>query len=549
MLIIFAMCICCMVFTDAYATTIQAKSCSLTDVRNAINLASIGDSVVVPTGNCKWNSTLTITKAITLQGAGADGCPNSGTCITSTFAANNQGPDASFIVYNPSSSSRGNLFRITGFSFDAAHYLWSTFADGKNVTCHYATQMIHVNGFPDSYIRIDNNRFVNAYRVTLVSSCVSTTPGGAFVNNSSRPFIIGVSHGVMDNNYVHASTGPTYGRGGASIWASSAWNGWNNGTDQNFFIEDNTFVKDYNTSQYQMGAASQAGSIVWRYNDFDFTNHNTTFFYNIDTHGHQGDPVYASFGSEFYGNKTIAKEGQGFNIIDHRGGRAKVFYNKSNTNAGAIRVRTDWGNEAGVNLSTTSLSACPAGSLYAGIKVCAPDGRSQHPEKTYVWNNRKANGTLMNFSNTKGAPSNGNPKLLRENQEWWKDYGTWSESVSYNDIKKTGVYANDIEITYSYTFKTADVFNGSSGIGCGNIERMPSRCNPGVGYWATNQSCSDVPTGMYGRNPTTPIQGTLYICGQNNNWVASYTPYAYPHPLRSGETETISAPKGFKLVN
>jgi hypothetical protein len=30
--------------------------------------------------------------------------------------------------------------------------------------------------------------------------------------------------------------------------------------------------------------------------------------------------------------------------------------------------------------------------------------------------------------------------------------------------------------------------------------------------------------------------GTLFKCGSNNNWVAYYTPFTYPHPLAIGST-------------
>ena len=74
-------------------------------------------------------------------------------------------------------------------------------------------------------------------------------------------------------------------------------------------------------------------------------------------------------------------------------------------------------------------------------------------------------------------------------------------------------------------------------------------CTTGVGYWKTSQSCSEVPSGSYGKNPTTPLLGTLYRCTSTNNWQEYYTPYQYPHPLRSGDNEALNAPKGFKLVN
>ena len=54
----------------AHAATITAPTCNQTDVQNAINAAVDGDTVMIPAGMCNWVSTLTINKAITLQGAG-----------------------------------------------------------------------------------------------------------------------------------------------------------------------------------------------------------------------------------------------------------------------------------------------------------------------------------------------------------------------------------------------------------------------------------------------------------------------------------------------
>ena len=97
---------------------------------------------------------------------------------------------------------------------------------------------------------------------------------------------------------------------------------------------------------------------------------------------------------------------------------------------------------------------------------------------------------------------------------------------------------------YSYTAS----FNGSTGTGCGTLAARPATCTTGVGYWATNQSCSDL-TGMVGASPTTPISGTLYKCTAPNTWTLYYTPYTYPHPLRAevpppADTTPPEAPSG-----
>jgi hypothetical protein len=54
-----------------YAATINAASCSRTDVLNAITAAADGDRVLVPAGTCTWTSRITVSgKGITLAGAG-----------------------------------------------------------------------------------------------------------------------------------------------------------------------------------------------------------------------------------------------------------------------------------------------------------------------------------------------------------------------------------------------------------------------------------------------------------------------------------------------
>jgi hypothetical protein len=54
------------------SAVIRAKSVSLKDVSSALGSASDGDTVLVPAGTASWTSSFTITKGVTLQGAGND---------------------------------------------------------------------------------------------------------------------------------------------------------------------------------------------------------------------------------------------------------------------------------------------------------------------------------------------------------------------------------------------------------------------------------------------------------------------------------------------
>jgi len=57
----------------------------------------------------------------------------------------------------------------------------------------------------------------------------------------------------------------------------------------------------------------------------------------------------------------------------------------------------------------------------------------------------------------------------------------------------------------------------------------------GVAFWVTEQNFDSL-TGMAGANPATPISGTLYKCTEPGIWTAWYSPYAYPHPLRTSDS-------------
>jgi len=137
----------------AHANIINAKSCSQPDVQAAIDSASSGDSVVVPSGSCEWAKNITISnsKKILFSGAGKNS-----TIIT-------MNPPGTAIDATTSGS------RITGFKIvNGGIYLHG---DGWRIdNCEIYSKINLINGI---YVRgdretqhptglIDNCTFYNA---------------------------------------------------------------------------------------------------------------------------------------------------------------------------------------------------------------------------------------------------------------------------------------------------------------------------------------------------------------------------------------------------
>ena len=262
--------------THTFATTIEAASCSLAHVQTAVSSAGRGDTVIVPAGSCKWAGTLSITKAIILQGAGAGR-----TIITSNFIPSTKvdgmGSGESLIFFkssNIASDTNTNL-RITGFTFDLNH----------------KTSGILINNFsttPLNKLRIDNNTFLNCYY-----------GGTTSFNWYSTIMTYGTVYGVIHSNTF--SSGVPH----LTLWGGMTIHGIAELTNMGVQI-----ISSLKTMILQqklilvLFLTSEQASVVYRYNTFRLKFDAYTGVFSI--HGNVGaQNVYAAMG-EHYGNRIIS---------------------------------------------------------------------------------------------------------------------------------------------------------------------------------------------------------------------------------------------------
>lgn len=459
--------------------TCTLADCEYTTVNTAVNTtATYGDTVVCPADTVEWNSTLSITKGITLQGAGSD----------QTIISGNVGSAQSFINIDPDSYSCTNdiLFRVTGFSFDG-----NTGSTDQGVKISGAGPINKTR-----FIRIDNNIF---------REFAGDQEGGVYFNNT-------IHLGLVDNNTFIDNQRHVivYGQN------SYSWERW--GTEANkrgsvnmVYMEDNIYRW---TSSYDsvLGAPATystgfGASWVSRFNDID-SQKTGLYQQGHDAHGNNGVDThvneatcsggsYSICGSttdacctdrravqmiEVY-NETftgVIEGSQWSKFVDQRAGAGMIFDNTSNTAYGTIQMSEEDYPDDGI---------CCTGTI-ANWEDCCDNVRD-----SYHFSNTKTNGNWSHYEYP-------NQDIMVE-----PNYNYWKDNTSFTPGSDTSL---------------------TSGIAIGTAAQMAQviTCTENVGFWVTDEGEWD------DTNGATP-DGRLYICDNSNIFNLFYTPYTYPHPLRS----------------
>lgn len=281
--------------SNVLSATIEASSCSYADVSAAVSAANIGDTVVVPSGNCTWSSTLVITEGITLQGAGSG---VDGTVITSAITPGYYNYMIRTAFTNPGNNE---AFRVTGFRFDGNWNSGIFFLSNSNAT---GDQVL-------TNVRIDNNYFTN---------CGNTT-------YPARGILVGgLVYGVADNNeFVDNQTVIDFSTCSNSEGGQEVC--WDNDPDMgganSFYFEDNTISHSHANSE-RLSAAGAGGRGVFRYNTITDIDQSQV----LEHHANKADNL-GTVSMEVYGNDFtyLHQSNNWYEFERARGGTTMVYNN------------------------------------------------------------------------------------------------------------------------------------------------------------------------------------------------------------------------------
>lgn len=359
------------------AQTVVANSCSRTDMQTVITSAPRGATITVPAGSCTWGSTLTITKGLTLTGAGAG----------STIIFNGTG-DGTVLQLSPDSTAIANdeIIKVSGFTFDG---------NGNG----YA--LVGVNGAPDTGTKPFKNLIITA-------NTFQHTGSGSGNGNTCIYVYTGQVRGVIYSNTFDRCdiVLRPMGSDTTTEWSNTAYNNLSYGSADNLFFEDNTieFTSSYTSSDGYGGwiESGQGGRVVVRFNTWNAANlTNPSEWW--DVHGFQYNPggETGTMIVEYYDNKLTNMGG--YRWLNHRGSWGMFF---DNTYSGT--------GTPDINASEYQ-GSCPSN--------ISPKPTNYNPliNNTYVFNN-KINGSVANMTLNSADEYCG----VAENANWWNENSSFN---------------------------------------------------------------------------------------------------------------------------
>jgi len=524
------------VFSGSQAQTVNAASCSATDVQNAFNAVTSSTTTVnIPacSSGTGWATQVTLiiplgSTTLSVIGAGSQTTTGGGdqTVIIDNYAKSS----ALLSITTGSSSSK---FRLSGI----------TFQGGSTGTGNDKYDgMVALYGSSQN-VRVDHTHF-------------NTTTYGPTTNGSELEFQ-GCLSGVTDHSRFDESAGVV--NNSVRLYNSGSCNGdalgvgdqsWTIATglgSSNFiFVENNVFNNGAGND------CTKGGRYVWRFNTMNMTTPPPA----VQTHPTGGGERERGCRAwEVYENTATAQSGNYINaFLWVSSGTGVVWGNTmpSSSAGGGTGYRSVISSHNMRSDNTTyAQSATPTGWGYCGT---AFNGTGSNWDENlsastgYPCLDQVGRGVgqlLVNdfpnvLNNSTGTISW--PKQALEPVYEWADFyspvpsnpsGIWAQNGP-DDVQNQDYYLG------TTNSGTPISFNGTSGVGAGTMSSRPATCTTGVAYWATDQ-------GNWNQSGSGG-QGELFKCTATNTWTLYYTPYAYPHPLVAGSVTSPMPPTDLLAV-
>jgi hypothetical protein len=485
--------------------TIYAKSGSLTDVRAAVRSAKDGDTVIIRAGTFTWSAGITLTKAITLQGAGAGN--------TIIRDARQTG---ALLQWDLRGTSNGAA-RLTGIEFQDG---------GRTVTTDQPSGLIHIDG---------SNTNGTTFRW---DHCAMT--------NLNGPIVFDTVIGVFDHNVVNQGRAMTQ-----FYYLDSYWNNdslghgdqsyaapTNFGGSQFLFLEDNTIA----------GTGTMIG-LTDSYSGARYViRHNQLTNVRIPTHGTESSGRYRGVRAvEIYRNTwtaTVSQTTNGMGLV-----RSGIMLFHDNSLSGY--------SPQGYGTATIPLSC---------FRMVEPFGVWPGADGTSVWDVNHPGGPFYSgsaASNSVGTTVTvaGNPNFTT-NQ--WVNYSIKRTSNICNSNSLVfGLILSNTSNTIKYTGNTGDPHSPPSLNFCTGdtfqIWKVDQALDqPGRARGSLITGYPPVPPAGWNDQVTEPCYswGNLDEFGHHVNFVGGgvvragehffndtpmpgYTEYVYPHPLTKGVSPSL----------
>lgn len=547
--------LCCLLLNHVHGATINAASASRADVGTAVASSADGDTVVVPSGTVDWFETLTVNKAITLQGSGVGQ-----TLITDQIT---NSPNFSIIRFD---TVAGKSYRLTGIQFERGA---TRSADQGALRLTGASTAMRVDHC--FWNNVANENIVTKGTYGVIDHCTFNLT--QFGKRALMSF---------NGNVGGGSNGDT------SWQASSDWGGPNA-----MYVEDCEILKPGGVIFYSAFDGWEGGRAVIRFNylkNLRISNHGTETSQRLRSMRKM--EIYSNIISNI--DYTIGDGAD--SAIVFRGGGGLVF---SNTISGAFNVAMQVNSYRNVGgfppwgvVDGTKAWDGSDGTIYESGQATG-GGSLSLTDATKSWTVNQWNDHLLRQVYTNTATSGGVRSVVVSGAGWtvnqWQNY----EITKVSTDEKSSVASNTSDtLTLSSSYYALNMSGGGAFILSRAREILS---NTATTLTVGNQTDLSPPTfasGQYyqirkatfamdqpGRGQTTALSGspanhqnlsqpldpiyqwantwngstfnispagygTLVVNRDfyNNTAQPGYTPYTYPHPLVSTNTPPPTPP-------